>query len=65
MSGESDFILKTFADGTNYSFRRRFSSRLNMRQNYLSVTSSGVTRPVLTVAVALTGAKPGADTATV
>jgi hypothetical protein len=54
--------LKTFADGTNYSFRRQISESVVMAKIYLNVTFNAVVRPVLTVAVVLTLAKPGADT---
>lgn len=57
--------LKTFADGTNYSFRRQISGALVMTETYLSVTFNAVIKPVLTVAVVLTPANPGAATVTV
>jgi hypothetical protein len=67
MIGESNLILQTRADETNYSLPRRILMALKceMRQTYLSVTFNAVARPVFTVAAVLTLAKPGAATVTV
>jgi hypothetical protein len=66
--GRSDLILETFADETNYSLPRRILMALKCEMRhplYWSVTFNAVARPVFTVALVLTPAKPGAATVTV
>ena len=60
-------LLKTFADGANYTHPPANLSeqpRWNL-EAYFIVTLSAVIKPLFTVAVVLTLAKPGAATVTV
>jgi hypothetical protein len=65
LSGESDLILKTLAAEANYRLPRRILIASKMRQTYFIVTFNTVVKPVFTVALVLTLAKPGAATVTV
>jgi aspartyl/asparaginyl beta-hydroxylase (cupin superfamily) len=58
--------LETPNEHPNYSLRRQFLNILLIAsETYFMVTFSVVAKPVFTVAVALTLAKPGAENVTV